>query len=345
MALLLTGCADTASDEAAETTSAAAQSEVSEETTSTRITEQTTDTSEITASETASETSAETETVSETTATEIPETAPTEEQTEATSEETTAATTVSETETVTESLYRFPNVQLEKRDDLERFLPYKEVLKKREKELENNHAGRTANYLDEGKYPRAQFSWEHDEITDLINEAYYIYYGTFEGYWCARFGEIFSHPSDNNNIVKYVLTNDETGESEEMRLFKTGVSYESFYSYLSEVFTYEYICELETKGVSWLESDGEVHHSFLFGNYNGELCGHTTGERGYNSIHMYLNVTKEEETPTKIRIRCDDICPEADTADAKIIVAETFYINAVKCTDGKWRLDNFCYYK
>lgn len=342
MTLLLTGCADTASDEAAETTSAAAQS--SEETTSTQITEQTTDTSETTASEAASEVSAETETVSETTATEIPETAPTEEQTEAALETTTAATTVSETEAVTESLYRFPNVQIEKRDDLEKFQPYSEMILNVRKEMGDGPYGYIIPYIDEGEYPIAKFNWERDEITDLINEAYKIFYGTFEDRWCPQYDHLY-YKKSNNDIVKYVVTNDKTGELEEKVLIKTGVSYESFYSYLSDVFTYEFISELETKGTSWSYNDEKGIHYFLFGNYNGELCAMYKGERGHNPVHMYLNVTKEEETPTKIRLRCDDICPEADTAEAEIIAYSTFYINAVKCTDGKWRLDNFCYYK
>lgn len=149
--------------------------------------------------------------------------------------------------------------------------------------------------------------WDNDELTELLNEAAYIY--TF------YFRYTYSHNFENSDISPDGL-------------FKTGVSYNSFKNELQKYFTDDF--------AGYLLS-GENDSLAAYTNCDGELC-YIDQESGSNPSFDSVSFSITEQTENKITIKAVSRFWHSD--EPNIESFRDFYYTVI-LTENGWRFDDF----
>lgn len=163
----------------------------------------------------------------------------------------------------------------------------------------------------------ATFNFDDNELIELFDEAWYIKTYYFECLWGKHF---FSNYGETTNENEETYTH-------------SGVSYDSFVSFLNNYFTEEYTDKLLNTGVTEY-GDGNI--IIPYKNINGELCYSGGFERGtspaLDSITINIIEQKDDEITITVTARyCHPDNPDKEQFNDFDCV--------VKMTENGWRVD------
>lgn len=160
-------------------------------------------------------------------------------------------------------------------------------------------------------------NWDDEELTELLDNATEIYYGFF-----LRLSE---STFDNKGTVRLHITSDGLTSGYDEEYIRTGISYNSFFNFLCQTFTEDYVCNT-------------LLCRNLYQDYNGELCFVPVAAYIPNDCFDTISFDIIESSENKIKIKATAKYVDIDDSEKKW--EHEYYFNIVKPENG-WRFDNF----
>jgi len=232
--------------------------------------------------------------------------------------ETTVETAKEATEETTSETSAEPQRVLTERNDLKDFTPFAKtpVLISEQEDLPSPPTPRLSEMNESDYYYFANFTFDNEEIIRLLDDAYDVYkYNIQEMNW------YFDTPAVSTD-----------------RYYAAGISYKSFYEYLSGIFTEELI--VKTENGEW-NHRGAVPDSSIppdFKQIDGELYALDISE-GIDPGYLGITFSIQEETDDKIIISgVKTEVNSTDTGTEDTYIPDMFSI--IKTENGL-RLDSF----